>query len=346
MATNASRPLPSEVETVTPDGQLPDVTVGAVRVFDLGNGKVVPQHGIEAVRTALERPDSSLWIDLTDPDPETIEEAARLLGLHPLIAGDIERRNQRPKVAIFDDAIHIVMFRVDYHTACEVSEIDLVLGRRYLLSVHERSWDPKAVDNLHRDAASKTTRGPDFVLWALLDAIVDDYFPAIDRLGDEIDDLQDEVIRRPSPDVLQHVFQLKRELLTMRRSVTPARDLLNVLTNRDLPFILPRHLVYFRDVYDHLIRVTDEIDTDRDLIGGTLDAYLSTVNNNLSLIMKRLTGVTVILAGAGAVAGIFGMSEAGIAFQGVEAGGFWLVTAAIVALAGAAAYVLHRIDWI
>ena len=106
---------------------------------------------------------------------------------------------------------------------------------------------------------------------------------------------------------------MKKELLSIRRATSPAREVFNQLTNRELTVIAPEHLVYFRDVYDHLIRVTDELDNYRDLVAGTLDIYLSTVNNNLSRIMKRLTGVTVILAGIGAVAGIFGMSEAGAA---------------------------------
>ena len=105
-------------------------------------------------------------------------------------------------------------------------------------------------------------------------------------------------------------------------------------------------MLYFRDVYDHVIRLTDELDNHRELVAATLDVYLSTVNNDLSRIMKRLTGVTVILAGVGAVAGIFGMSEAGAAFTGSEAIGFWLVTLAAVVAAAAAAFVLRRADWI
>jgi magnesium transporter len=318
-----------------------------VRVFHVASGKLVVDFGAEAVRTALEQPEGAVWVDIVDPDELVVREIAGILGLHPLIAADIEKRNERPKVAIFEDAVHVVVFRLEFGPdASEVSEIDLVLGRRYLLSVHDAGWKPEQVGNLTRPAGPKVVHGPDYILWALLDSIVDDYFPVIDRLGDQIDDLQDEVIRRPSQAVLQHVFSLKRELLQMRRSVTPARDLLNVLTNRDLPFIAPKHLVYFRDVYDHLIRVTDEIDTDRDLIAGTLDAYLSTVNNNLSLIMKRLTGVTVILAGIGAIAGVFGMSEAGTAFSGAEGPGFWVVTTVTIALGVVAGVVLRRIDWI
>ena len=124
-----------------------------------------------------------------------------------------------------------------------------------------------------------------------------------------------------SASTLQRLFGLKRELSALRRATSPAREIFAQLTNRDIPAIAPEHVVYFRDVYDHLIRVTDELDNDRDLVAGTLDIYVSIVNNDLSRIMKRLTGVTVILAGIGAVAGIFGMSEAGTAFRAARPAG-------------------------
>jgi magnesium transporter len=145
---------------------------------------------------------------------------------------------------------------------------------------------------------------------------------------------------------LQRLFTLKRELIAIRRATSPAREIFNQLTNREVGPIAEAHVVYFRDVYDHLIRVTDELDNYRELVSGTLDIYLTIVNNNLSIIMKRLTGVTVILAGIGAIAGIFGMSEAGSAFSGAEATGFWIVSGVSVAIAVVAAVVLRRIDWI
>ena len=116
--------------------------------------------------------------------------------------------------------------------------------------------------------------------------------------------------RKPTPETLERLFALKRELIEVRRAASPTREVFNQLTNRDLPLIDAEEIVYFRDVYDHVIRLTDELDNYRELASSTLDVYLTQVNNNLSVIMKRLTGVTVILAGIGAVAGIFGMSEA------------------------------------
>jgi magnesium transporter len=175
---------------------------------------------------------------------------------------------------------------------------------------------------------------------------VDGYFPYADRLGEAIDQIQDAVITQPTPRTLERLFALKRELIEVRRAASPTREVFNQLTNRDLTLIDEKEIVYFRDVYDHVIRLTDEMDNYRELASATLDVYLTQINNNLSVIMKRLTGVTVILAGVGAVAGIFGMSEAGSAVGGQEAAGFWFVTAMTVAAATGAAVFLRRIGWI
>ena len=175
--------------------------------------------------------------------------------------------------------------------------------------------------------------GPDHLLWAIADDLIDGYFPFADRIGDAIDDVQDQVVRKATPDTVEQVFKLKRELIQVRRAISPVREVFNQLTNRDEQVIDDDELVYFRDIYDHVIRLTDELDNYRELASATLDVYLTQVNNNLSVIMKRLTGVTVILAGIGAVAGIFGMSEAGAALGGAEATGFWAVTAFVVGVA-------------
>ena len=181
-------------------------------------------------------------------------------------------------------------------------------------------------------SAPLLARGTDYLLWALLDFIVDDYYPVFDRIEDTIDDLEDRIVSRPEKDTLDQLFSLKRQLVELRHVSSPQREVFNQLTNRVLPFIAPEHVVYFRDIYDHAVHLSDEYDGFRELVSAALDVYLSTVNNNLSLIMKRLTGITVVFAGLGAFAGIFGMSEAGAAFARTEAAGFWIVTASIIAL--------------
>ena len=196
-------------------------------------------------------------------------------------------------------------------------EIDLVLGRGFLLSAHPLDWDPRARPPFKSGLASILQAGPDHLLWAVFDEIVDGYFPFADRLEDEIDDAsRTRSSARPRSRRSTRCSRSRRELIAVRRAVSPVREILNQLTNRDLTLIDAREVLYFRDIYDHVIRLTDELDTDRELVAATVEIYLSPINNNLSTIMKRLTGVTVILAGIGAIAGIFGMSEAGAGVLG------------------------------
>jgi magnesium transporter len=320
---------------------------GAVRIVSCRNGSASVATDVTDIAALMADPENRVWIDLASPDHDEIRIVADALGLHPLIAEDIAERNQRAKVETFDeDVVHIVLFALAYPGEATASEIDFVLGRQYLLTVHDGSLGSSTTAALRFGVEKALNKGPDFLFYALADTIVDGYFPVLDRIGDDIDDLQDRVIEKASDWTLQRLFALKRELASLRRATSPAREVFAQLTNRDVAAIDEKHLVYFRDVYDHLIRVTDELDNDRDLVAGTLDIYVSIVNNDLSRIMKRLTGVTVILAGIGAVAGIFGMSEAGNAFNGGEANGFWLVTGFVILVSVGAAALLHRIDWI
>jgi magnesium transporter len=310
------------------------------------DGRATRLEGRERIAGALADKGTRLWVDVSAPSHAEVADLAGLLRLHPLIAEDIAERNQRAKVEEIEGSIHIVMFSIAYQGEVSEIEVDIVLQPDLLVTVHDPGWDPFALPQLRGDVAHLISRGVDFVLYAISDGIVDGYFPVLDAIEDEIDALQDDVIRKPTASTLERLFALKRELIGVRRAISPAREIFNQLTNRDLELIGPSHVVYFRDVYDHLIRVTDELDNDRELVAGTLEVYLSTVNNNLSVIMKRLTGVTVILAGIAALAGIFGMSEAGVALADREASGFWLVTLGIVVLAGLTGLVLRRIDWI
>ena len=268
----------------------------------------------------LRHADASVWVDLTGPSEEQVQQVGALLSLHPLITEDILEGNQRAKIELTDGVVHIVMYDLEYSDEVVITEIDLVLGLGFLLTAHDRTWDPRASHHLRSGVGPMLKHGPDHLLWAISDDLVDSYFPFADRIGDAIDEVLDEVVLTANPDALQRLFHLKRKLIEVRRHVGPVREVFNQLTNRETPLIDPDEIVYFRDIYDHIIRLTDELDNYRELAASTLDVYLTQVNNNLSIIMKRLTGVTVILAGIGAVGGLFGMSEA------TNAGGFWVVT--------------------
>ncbi len=323
-----------------------DDETSVLRIASLVDGKIEEAEGDGALKKAHARPGATTWIDLTGASPEQVADVAKAVGLHPLIVEDILEGNQRAKIEVTDALIHIVIFAFTWSDHADRIEIDIVLGKGFLLTVHGAEWDPRTVPALRDGLAPVMARGPDHLLWALVDAIVDGYFPLLDLLGDSIEEIQERVIESPKPETLHKLFALKTELLIIRRAAAPIREIFNQLTNRDLALIDAEEILYFRDVYDHLIRLTDELDNYRELVSGTLDVYLSTVNNQLSLIMKRLTGVTVVLTGIAAIGGIFGMSEAGTALSGKEASGFWLVTAGTIALAFFMAWVLRRINWI
>ena len=332
---------------------------GRIRLARWADDRIAEWEGSAALSALTsspkpaDAPGTTIWVDLADPDATLVGRIAGVLGLHPLIAEDVVEGNQRAKVESTDGLVHIVAFVLetsdpgaDGGLSVRAREVDLVLGDGFLLTAHPGTWDPRTGDHFRQGLGPILRSGPDHVLWAVMDGIVDGYFPFADRLEDFIDELQDQVVDKPTRRTLERLFDLKRDLIAVRRAVSPVREVLNQLTNRELRLIDAAEVIYFRDIYDHLIRLTDELDTDRELVAGAVELYLSTINNNLSTIMKRLTGVTVILAGIGAIAGIFGMSEAGNAFAGGEAAGFWLVTVVVVAIAVAAAVVLRRIDWI
>lgn len=301
---------------------------------------------LDSVKKAYADKAARLWIDLISPDAEVLGPLTKLLGLHPLVTEDILERNQRAKIEQTGDALHLVMFGLEYAGEVVPHELDIVLGPRYLLTSHDAGIDLRGAPFMRRDPGAYLAEGADFVLWSVTDWLVDGYFPLFDRLGDAIDELEVEVVRKPGSWVVEKLFTLRRDLLEIRHAVNPQREIFNQLTNRDLAQIKPERIVYFRDVYDHLIRLTDELDSYRELVSTTLDIYLSQINNNLSEIMKRLTGVTVILATIGAIGGIFGMSEAGAAFNFTEAWGFWAVTVAAILIAVVFYVVLRRRGYI
>ncbi|HLY13977.1 MAG TPA: magnesium transporter CorA family protein [Candidatus Limnocylindrales bacterium] len=322
------------------------MAIAGLIVHAVRDGKPVQVDDPAQIAGLIADGTTRLWLDLTDPEPADVERVAALVGLHPLVADDIIERNERAKVELIDGIIHVVMYALTRSATTERHEIDFALGRQFLLSVHPAAWDPSQAHQLKMGIEAILERGPDFLLWALVDSIVDGYFPVFDGLADEIDGLQDDVVNNAVPATLEHVFRLKGELVSLRHVIAPTREVFSLLTSREFDLIGEAQVFYFRDVYDHLIRLTDEFDSFRELAAGTLEVYLSTINNNLSVIMKRLTGVTVVLAGIAAIGGLFGMSEAGPALAGQEASGFWVVVVASILLGGIAVVLLRRINWL
>ena len=318
----------------------------AIRIRSWSDGQLLETSDVDQLGRLVSAKGSRTWIDLTNPAPELVAAVGRRLNLHPLVIEDIDEQNERAKVALVGDVIHIVAFVLHRTTEVTAAEVDFVLGPDYILSVHPPSWDPMEAHQLKGGVGPLLDQGPDHLLWALVDSIVDGYFPVFDALEDEIDTVQDRVLGQPDKATLQNVFRLRRELVRMRHIVSPSREVFAQLTSREFGLISEANVFFFRDVYDHLIRLNEELDLLRELVAGSIEIYLSTINNNLSTIMKRLTGVTVVIAGIGAVGGIFGMSEAATALAGTEGTGFYVIVAATVIASLVGVLLLRRIDWL
>ncbi|MCU0506141.1 MAG: magnesium transporter CorA family protein [Chloroflexi bacterium] len=330
-----------------PEGVLAKEAADHLRVWALlPSGAAEETRDLVRLRELVADAGTRIWVDLADATHGLVAEVADALRIHPLVAEDIAERGQRPKLEITGDEAHIVVYAIAYGDRLETTEIDMVLARDYLLTSHPAGWDPLETHHLRMGPAPLLARGSDYLAWALIDSLVDSYYPIVDGIDTEIDTLEDEILASADKAALERLLDVKRALVDLRRVVSPTREVFNQLTNRELGLVQAETILYFRDVYDHLVRLNEELDSVREVASGILDVYLTSVNNNLSNIMKRLTGVTVILAGVAAIGGIFGMSEAGAALEGGEHTGFWIVTAIIVLFAGLTAAVLRRIDWI
>lgn len=252
-----------------------------------------------------------LWFDLDSPTQAELDFLEKLLRIHHLTLEDMVKQNQRAKIESFEDyvylAIHPLIRKNDLDI--EPSEADLLLGHNWLVMVHYGPI-PGLVENpqFNERLGLALARGADFLLYTIVDLIVDGCFPLLDQIDDEIDALEDKLLGQPDIEDMDRLLILKRSLVHIRRAVGPQREVFNQLTRRDFPFVRPEYTVYFRDVYDHLIRITEELDSLREILSGALEVHLSSISNQLNITMKRLTAWGTIFVIITAIAGIYGMN--------------------------------------
>jgi magnesium transporter len=233
------------------------------------------------------------------------------LKIHDLTLEDIVHQNQRPKLESFDDYVYLAVHPLLHKNTWEIepSELDLLVGKRWIVSVHYGPLSGVIENSRLNDRIPRALgRGTDFLLYTLLDLVIDAYFPLLDEIEDEIDSLEDQLLARASSVDMSRLLALKRSLVRIRRAVSPQREVFNELTRHDFPFIHPENVVYFRDVYDHLIRIVEELDSLRDILSSLLEIYLASTSNQLNLTMKRLTAWGTIFVIITAIAGIYGMN--------------------------------------
>jgi magnesium transporter len=266
--------------------------------------------------------ENRLWLDVEAPTAEELDLLAEEFILHPLALEDVTHQGQRPKIDTYEDFYFLVCYDIDYDATSDKideHELHIFIGKNFLVTIH---YEPiEEIDEVASRFLRNTTaieRGIGILLYSLLDTIVDHYFPVIDRIGDRIEELEAGVFVENGgvpQQAMQSIQLLKRELITMRRVVAPERDAMAVLARRELPIVSEAAGVYFQDLYEHVLRVTDVLDVYRELLGGVLDSYLSinsnnlaTAANNLNAVMKTLTSYSIILMSMTLVAGIYGMN--------------------------------------
>ena len=293
-----------------------------------------------------------LWIDLEDPTERDFELLRQEFGFHPLAIEDARRRHERPKLDVYENYLFLVFYAVrnsDDRELFATQELSLFIGKNYLVTVHhEPCPEIEAIAERWREQADQIEESKQRVallLYALLDTIVDNYFPILDALAERTDRLEEAIFEGKDQHALEELFQLRKRLLALRRVVGPERDVLNVLTRRDIELLGPDTAVYFQDVYDHILRVTDAIDTYRDLLASALDAYLSVVSNNLNKVMRTLTAWSIILMSLALIAGIYGMNFHLIPSED-WAQGFEFATSLMLVLGVALFTVFKAIDWL
>ena len=275
-----------------------------------GRVEEVPGERLGEIGPLIRDPGTLLWVSATAPSSDDIDALGREFGLHQLALEDLRKQGQRPKLDRYESQHMIVAYEADAGDAVALSEIHLFVGPDWLLSVH---WTPAPeLDAAHRRFASGQDGRIDTageLLYTLLDAAVDSYFPVLDGISERIDALEDRVLEGSADrEGLREILFLKRRLLELRRVLGPMRDTANGLLRRDLEVVTPEAQPYYQDLYDHLVRVLDQLDLYRDLLAAVLDARLSVVNNSLNAIMKRLTAITVLLMVPTLIAGIYGMN--------------------------------------
>ncbi len=259
--------------------------------------------------------ESVSWLDVKGLGSENIlQRLGKVFGLHPLVLEDVVNVPQRPKVEDYPQQLVIITQMVIPKTSGEgfwLEQVSLVVGKNYVLTVQEKP-DKDCFRPVRRRIKFKkgniTTMGADYLAYALWDAIIDGFFPVLEIYGEKIEDLEDEVLFNPSNQSLAKIYQIKRELLALRRAIWPQRNALNTLIRDGSSVIDPEILIFLRDCYDHAVQIIDIIETYRELASSLTDIYLSAISNKMNEVMKLLTVISSIFIPLTFIVGIYGMN--------------------------------------
>jgi len=279
-----------------------------------------PQSGIKfdrlnpgQMQEAIKDPSNILWLDIQDIDDVDIDLLTEVFNIHPLTIEDFIMVNARPKVENFKDYLFLIMFSLECAGKCDrkikMGEMDFCLGKNFLVTSHNDLIPTLAVnkERIRKDSPI-IKNGADFLLYAIIDSLVDSYFPVIHDFDEAVDQMSDELFKDPTNETLKKIYTLKNEIIHLRRTIGPQADVISLLARGDYPQVTAANAIYFRNIYDSLIRINDIVGTSRDIITGAMEAYVSVVSNRLNEIMKTLTVITTIMMPLTLIASIYGMN--------------------------------------
>lgn len=317
-----------------------------IMLFDEQGLHIIPPENIPA-RLSCET--GILWADLAGPGEAETHLMADVFHFHPLAIEDTRNFQQRPKVEEYADYLFFILNPIHLKNRNPIfEELDVFVGRNYIVTVHPHEDDPVIVEARQRieRAGNALPISPSYLLYILVDTIVDGYFPLLDALEDEIDRLGDTILTHPRQEQLNRLFDLKTTLVTLWRVVWPQREILNRLLDHQMPIFEPepiRH--YLRDVADHVMWIADMVSTFRETLTGVMDLYMSAVSNRLNRVVNRLTVFTVLIGVLTVISGFYGMNfEHNWPPFAHELGALFVVGLMIGVTVGLLA-VFRRLDW-
>lgn len=290
-----------------------DRTRVSILAYDEAGASEVADASVAQCAAARERPGVA-WIDVEGiHDVAMIEELGQAFGIHPLVMEDVLSTDQRPKAEDYGDYFYVVLRMLCFDDRSDeivADQVSIVLGRNFVLTFQEGEQD--VFDPLRRSIREGKgrlrSRGADFLAYSVIDAIVDNYFAILERFGDEIDRLEDELVSQPVRQTLRKIHRLKRDMLFLRKSVWPVRELVSTLERTESPLLADAIQKYLRDVHDHAVYLVDTIETCRDMLSGMLDIYLSSMSNRLNEVMKVLTIIATLFMPLTFLSGVYGMN--------------------------------------
>jgi magnesium transporter len=290
----------------------PEAPRPRIRAICYGSERVLEEEirDVEAIRPLLEAWPVT-WVNVDGlGDPGTIQKLGDLFRLHRLTLEDVVNVHQRPKAELYDDYYFVVGRMPQEGERFGTEQLSLMLGRNYVLTFQEEPGDcfDPIRERIRKKGGQIRGAGPDYLAYAILDGFIDNYFPLLERYGEQLENLEEAVIVRPEREAISRIHDAKRDLLQLRRAVWPLREGLSALIRETTPLVTPETRIYLRDCYDHTIQIIDLLENYRDIASSLMDVYLSSVSNRLNEIMKVLTIFTTLFIPLTFISSIYGMN--------------------------------------